>query len=49
VSGAPHDELFGLDLDPNDSMALRHEMGFSCSRSCEPSGIRLVQTPAIGE
>jgi hypothetical protein len=47
--GTPRGEFFGLDLDPNDSMALRDEMGFCCSRSRGPFGIRLVQTRAISE
>lgn len=42
AGGAPRDELFGLDLDPNDSMALCREMGLSCSRSRKPFAICLV-------
>jgi hypothetical protein len=47
--GTPRGEFSGLDLDPNDSMALRDEIGLCCSRSRGPSGIRLVQTRAISE
>jgi hypothetical protein len=49
AGGTPRREFFKLDLDPNDSMALRDEMGFCCSRSRGPSRIRLVQTRGIGE
>ena len=48
AGGTPRGEFFRLDLDPNDD-GLVDKMGFCCSRSRGPFGIRLVQTRAVGE